>query len=190
MAAAARIATFAVFYVFRRVTQSEFPVSEAAFANWLPWALGALSVECALGITQLPAWTRSAPIACGAVAITFALGYLPGLPARILWFGLSYCYALAFFLLTNACIAREGRLKSSLLWQGLAGLGVFSYSLYLTHELPLHYGLAPIAAFLPGLQLSGQMLVLTPLSLGLAWLFHLAFEKPFMSASRPRNLPS
>ena len=34
----------------------DIPVGEAAATNWFIWALGALSVEAALGVTKLPEW--------------------------------------------------------------------------------------------------------------------------------------
>ena len=86
--------------------------------------------------------------------------------------------------------AGPGRLRSALEWWPLVALGSFSYSLYLVHapvqHLILKYGIwksgVPIQWEFPILTLVG-----TPLILGLSYLFHLAFERPFL-ATRPAKL--
>ena len=69
-------------------------------------------------------------------------------------------------------------------------LGAFSYSLYLTHCIVLsqvdaytaaHHA-SPIHAF------AFRACLGVPVALVLAYLFHLAFEKPFMVSSRSRNM--
>src|ERR1051325_7437878 len=46
------------------------PVTEAAATNWFIWALGALSVEAALGLTKLPEWCFK--LSAAAVALVYA----------------------------------------------------------------------------------------------------------------------
>jgi len=187
----ARIAAFGAFAALRRVAGVEYPVSESALANWLPWALGALSVEAVAGLVKLPRWACDLRICLLAILGAFLLTNTPGwiphraLISRTTWFGLAYLEALAFWMLLNCSVAREKRdFKSSFLWRTLAAVGLFSYSLYLIHELPLHYALPLFERLLPGFDLTAQMVVLTPLSIGAAWLFHLAFERPFMPAPK------
>src|SRR5678815_3355537 len=48
------------------------PVTEAAATNWFIWALGALSVEAALGIIKLPAWCYR--ISMAGLALGCAMG--------------------------------------------------------------------------------------------------------------------
>lgn len=188
MCAGARAAAFIAFFVVRRVFHIEFPVSESAFSNWLPWALGALSVEAAVGIVKMPPWARDLRVGFAVLFGAFMLGRmdqlfepLAGVAKRVAWVGMPVLYAVGFWILVNGCVAREPRTSStSLVWKGLAATGLFSYSLYLIHELPLHYALPLFARVLPQLDLTQQVLLLTPLTIGLAWLFHLAFERPFM----------
>ena len=62
-------------------------------------------------------------------------------------------------------------------------LGSFSYSLYLLHDPLLALGLHPLASHINSAPLPLFSLVLIsvlPVTLGLCWLFHLAFERPFL----------
>lgn len=70
-----------------------------------------------------------------------------------------------------------------------SGLGIFSYSVYLIHQ-PLVIGLNKLAE---NLNLTGVKLglldfvVVAPIAIGLGYLFHLVFEKPFMQPARLRT---
>ncbi len=69
-----------------------------------------------------------------------------------------------------------------LAWPPLAALGVFSYSLYLVHAPLLH---AAYLLLTPALHpappvMFGLLLLCSPLIVGTSYLFHLAFERPFM----------
>ena len=68
---------------------------------------------------------------------------------------------------------------------GLRGLGLFSYSVYLIH-LPLVMVLGEFAMHhLSNTQnVLFQLFLVVPLMLGLGYLFHLLFERPFMNAPR------
>lgn len=69
-------------------------------------------------------------------------------------------------------------------------LGAFSYSLYLTHCIILLQANAWIAAqhIAPATGFVLKAVFGVPASLVFAYLFHLAFEKPFMVSSRSRNM--
>jgi len=68
-------------------------------------------------------------------------------------------------------------------------LGAFSYSLYLTHCIVLSQADAWIAAqqITPATAFVLKAVLGIPLAVAFAYLFHLAFEKPFMVSSGSRN---
>ena len=71
----------------------------------------------------------------------------------------------------------------------LVNLGIFSYSVYLIH-LPLVMALGAAVErrhLSNALEVVIQLLFVVPLALGLGYLFHLLFEKPFMNALPPRS---
>lgn len=73
--------------------------------------------------------------------------------------------------------------------RGAVGLGAFSYSLYLVH-FPLLRVILMLSKPLessPAVQIAVIFLIGVPMTVSLAYLFHLAFERPFMP-SVPRNL--
>lgn len=79
--------------------------------------------------------------------------------------------------------AGKARLLTRLLsWKPLVEIGVFSYSLYLIHAPLLHLGNMLFTRLLhPGEEMMLLLLLLSlPVIIGIAKLFHLAFEKPFM----------
>ena len=75
-------------------------------------------------------------------------------------------------------------LARALAWRPLVKLGAFSYSLYLVHPMLLHgawllwnrtRGSEPVGMY-------GLLLLSCPAIVAASWLFHLAFERPFMTA--------
>ncbi|HEY0006279.1 MAG TPA: acyltransferase [Pyrinomonadaceae bacterium] len=170
----------------------DIPVSEAAATNWFIWALGALSVEAALGIVKLPAWCSRLWV--GLAALLCAMGLAEGLPLiheqawlhDAGWLLMHPAWGLGFFVLVNCAVRAEQRWQERrrraprlVLW--LAPVGLISYSLYLTHLFVLMkwywFG------FTRWHILSISLLVMTPLSLLFAWLFFRLFERPFMPRS-------
>jgi peptidoglycan/LPS O-acetylase OafA/YrhL len=69
-------------------------------------------------------------------------------------------------------------------WKPLEDIGIFSYSLYLIHAPLLHWVNMLLSRFLhPSVEnMLFLLLCSIPLIIGIAKIFHLAFEKPFMSS--------
>jgi peptidoglycan/LPS O-acetylase OafA/YrhL len=98
-------------------------------------------------------------------------------------------WGVGFFILLNRFVLAESRWRAALwtpaLIKILAAVGLFSYSLYLTHELVVmesyHFG------FLGLSQLATAFLVTTPACVAFAWVFFWFAERPYLSAP-PRLL--
>ena len=164
------------------------PVTEAAATNWFIWALGALSVEAALGITKLPAWCYKLSYAAAALVCAAALAQtLPMLDHTVWlhdigWLVMHPAWGVGFFILVNYAVAAEQRwrLRSYVprLIPTFASIGLMSYSLYLTHLLVLMhwywFGFTQLHI------LSISLLIMVPLSVAFGWLFFRLCERPFM----------
>ena len=94
-------------------------------------------------------------------------------------------WGLLFAALLLAGSRAETRLHRALSHRLLVWLGVFSYSVYLIH-LPLVIALGGygLGRFSNTRQALFMLFVVAPLVLGLGYLFHLLFERPFMNAPR------
>jgi peptidoglycan/LPS O-acetylase OafA/YrhL len=175
------------------------PVTEAAATNWFIWALGALSVEAALGVTKLPAWCYR--ISAAGLALGCAMGLAQILPMfddstwvhDVGWLLMHPAWGVGFFILVNYSVAAEQRwrMKSSRaprLVPALASIGLMSYSLYLIHSFVLMhwywFGFTRLHI------LSISLLIMTPLSVAFAWLFFRLFERPFMTLPGARKVPA
>lgn len=167
------------------------PLTEAAATNWFIWALGALSVEAALGVIKLPAWCSRISAAGLALGCAMALAQLLPLTDQTGWVhGLGWlimhpAWGVGFFVLVNYAVAAEQRwrslsLRTSRLISSLASVGLISYSLYLTHSFVLMhwywFGFTQLHI------LSISLLITTPLSVVFGWLFFRMFERPFMTS--------
>jgi len=181
------------------------PVTEAAATNWFIWALGALSVEAALGVIKLPAWCYKISVA--GLALLCAAGLAQVLPMfdgtvwlhDIGWLLMHPAWGVGFFIFVNYAVAAEQRwrlksLRAPRLVPAMASIGLMSYSLYLTHSFVLMhwywFGFTKLHI------LSISLLILTPLSVVFAWLFFRLCERPFMTlpaavkvSSKPRYTP-
>ncbi|MEP6913509.1 MAG: acyltransferase, partial [bacterium] len=133
------------------------PVPEGAASHWFTWALGALAVEAAVGLIKLPKWCRNLWI--GGLAIVLASTISILLPVwqkdtplhEIAWMLMHPIWGVGFFILVNYAVQAERSWLARLPQPGViasrvarivprlvavtASIGVFSYSLYLTHEL-------------------------------------------------------
>jgi peptidoglycan/LPS O-acetylase OafA/YrhL len=165
------------------------PVPEAAASHWFTWALGAIGVEAMLGLVKLPRWSRDLRLATVLIVSASVLSsYLPAiydyrLIHDVSWFLMHPMWGLGFFIVVNRMVLaedswlRQARLPS--LVSFFATLGIFSYSLYLTHELIIMQSWQWTN---PGwLQLVNVVLVMIPATIVFAWLFFWFCEKPFMA---------
>jgi peptidoglycan/LPS O-acetylase OafA/YrhL len=198
-----RVAWFALAFVAHRWFDVQIVVTEAAAVHWFVWALGAWSVEAWYGLVQRPKWTGN-----GAVCLSFLLAaaalsqvqqQLPDHPmADIAWLLVHPMWGLGFFVLINrltAAEARETHARTGWLatraWRALGTVGLFSYSLYLTHEILMTHMVGALSRSLRWSQPTAvmwQLIVVMPLCLVLAWVFYLGFERPFVSKIPPASL--
>lgn len=168
------------------------PVPEAAASHWFTWALGALAVEAAYGLVKLPKWCQN--IWIGALAILLASATSVLLPITqkdtllhdLAWLLMHPAWGLGFFILVNRAVQtehawarqlRQPRILSRLV-SIAATIGVFSYSLYLTHELVIMQSWWFVVDWLP--PMVNTLLIVVPATVAFAWLFFLVCEKPFM----------
>lgn len=173
----------------------EIPISESAATNWLTWAFGAMSVEAALGLVELPRWCYRLRWSFAALLSAMLLAEtLPYVDSRPWihdpgWLLMHPLWGIGFFVLVNYAVRVEKSWRAS--WsitpqaiRLLAALGLFSYSLYLTHLLVLMkwYWFGFTRFHIPTISL----LIMTPLSVIFAYLFFRLFERPFMN-TRPRS---
>lgn len=197
-AVAARVGWFALAMLLHRAASVDILVTQAAMVQWMIWVLGALSVEAAYGLVTLPPVARRLPVAGVLLAIASVLVWAqnywlgPGLLSNLIWFGAEPVWGLGFFVLVNWAVDREQRGLLGSRWPRalgwMAGAGVFSYSLYLTHEMIEWHAWPPLAARMvaAGVQLPHIVVAsaLLAVCLAFAWLFFQLFERPFLN--RPR----
>jgi len=212
---AARVGWFAFGFAAHRLWGIEMVVGEAAAAHWFVWALGAWSVEAWYGLVARPRWTHSTWTfvlsLLAAAGLTICLRVLPPGSALqdLAWFLSHPLWGLAFFALVNRLTLAElvnrrdeprddlpprrddlpPRVSPCL--SALSRVGLFSYSLYLTHELVLTHLDGALASVLPQgapSLLLVRFLVFAPMAVAAAWLFFVLFERPFL-APRRHNVP-
>jgi peptidoglycan/LPS O-acetylase OafA/YrhL len=201
----ARLFWFALAMFIHRALGVDIVVTQAAAAQWGVWILGALSIEAAAGLITLPRWTRSRVLAAGLLSTAGVLAWAqnywigPGWLNHAIWFSIDVIWGAGFFVVVNRCAGAErrwsalGRVPRAAAW--LAGAGLFSYSLYLTHEI-VEWRIWPAIAarlaaggyLLPQIVVAALMVVA---SLVFARAFFELFEKPFLSRPTPslRRVP-
>lgn len=191
------------------------------FHFWLMWILGAHAAEAHAGRVCVPAWARSAPLAVALAVLHVSLSgqlwtVLTGQTSVVHWLmaadsalapwtvplsalleGLNgQVIALAFYITLNIGVARERHVGASphpvAGW--LAGVGLFSYSLYLTHvlviavaETALKWHYLSKWSYLPW-----RLLAYPPVCLAVAWFFFKLVEERFLrrAANSPPNVRS
>ena len=191
LALAARAAWLILANTLRNAVGVNLPVAEAAAVHWFTWALGALAVESAYGLVSLPRWTRDLRVGVCALACALVLDhYQPPLEwNRVLrdaaWFAAHPAWGLGFFVVVNRAVAAERSWRASRSAPRAvavaAGVGVISYSLYLTHPLVLLEMWRFEWPQVPPLAVA--LFVMTPLCVAFAWLFYRACERPFLARS-------
>lgn len=164
------------------------PVPEAAASHWFTWALGAIAVEAAFGLVKIPKWCRN--IWLGGIAVIVASAVSTALPNMqkdtpvhtLAWLLMHPLWGFGFFVVVNRFVhaeqAWQGEISRPRLVAGFAAIGVFSYSLYLTHELVIMQSWWFVFKSLP--PMVNTFLVVIPATVGFAWLFYLFCEKPYM----------
>lgn len=186
---AARLGWMGFSHIVWLKTGYGLPVPEAAAAHWFTWALGAIGVEIMFGLISLRGWSRDLRLATVLIIGASALSsYLPAIPKDTLlhnasWFLIHPLWGLGFFIVVNRMVLaeeswlRQGKLPSMVSF--FSTLGIFSYSIYLTHELVIINSWRWIN---PGwLQLGNVFAVVIPATILFAWVFFWFCEKPFMT---------
>ena len=171
------------------------PVPEAAAVHWFTWALGAIGVEAFFGLIKLRGWSRDLRLATVLIVAASAISScLPSIDKdtflhNAAWFSIHPFWGLGFFIVVNRMVLseqswlRQGKLPS--LVSLFSTLGIFSYSLYLTHELVI---MQSWQWTIPGwLQLANVFVFTVPATIIFAWAFFWFFEKPFMTKRTPES---
>jgi peptidoglycan/LPS O-acetylase OafA/YrhL len=98
------------------------------------------------------------------------------------WLLMHPMWGLGFFILVNRAVQSERSWLSALqrtpLVTAFASVGVFSYSLYLTHELVIMESWLFTMQRLPSIL--NTLLIVTPATVAFAWMFFQYCEKPYM----------
>ena len=164
------------------------PVPEGAASHWFTWALGAIAVEMMFGLIQMPRWLRDLRLAAmlivGATVLSYYLHFIPKdtFAKNFTWFLIHPLWGLGFFILINRLVLAEQswirRTRVPSVVSIFATIGIFSYSLYLTHELVV---IVSWRFTNPAWLQSVNVLLLTlPITILFAWVFFWFCERPFM----------
>ncbi|HEU4432027.1 MAG TPA: hypothetical protein VFR51_01440, partial [Pyrinomonadaceae bacterium] len=145
-------------------------------------------VEVFFGQIQLRRWSRDLRLAVLLIAgATLLSYYLPGISKdtalkNVSWFVLHPLWGLGFFILVNRLVLAEQswirRTRAPIVVSLFAAVGVFSYSLYLTHELVIIQSWR--WANPAWLQSVNVLLLTAPATIFFAWVFFRFCERPFM----------
>src|SRR6185295_12965375 len=171
------------------------PVPEAAAVHWFTWALGAIGVEAFFGLIKLRGWSRDLRLATVLiVAASVISNYLPLINKdtflhHAAWFSIHPFWGLGFFIVVNRMVLAEQSwlrtAKLPSLVSLFSTLGLFSYSLYLTHELVIMQSWQCTFPNWP--QLVNVFVLTVPATIIFAWAFFWFFEKPFMKNQASRG---
>jgi peptidoglycan/LPS O-acetylase OafA/YrhL len=168
-----------------------------ALASALPWYLslfcmGMLAARyCGQPRTPASGWARAGSyVLFGVVALTIVARGKEFFNSHLIVMDTLTGAATALLLVASLQDAEKKAhpITKLLSWKPLVGVGAFSYSLYLVHA-PLLHGLYLLyAQVLPGSPERMFLLLAAsiPLIVGVSYLFHLAFERPFLN-TRPRR---
>ncbi len=193
--ALARVAWFYGMHFVWLKTGAGIPVPEAAASHWFTWALGAIAVEASFGLVTIPKWCRNIWLGAAAIVIASATSIILPVTQKdtlmhdAAWLLMHPAWGFGFFIVVNRFVQAEKSWASELLkprvLAACAAIGVFSYSLYLTHELVIMQSWWFVIKGLP--PMINTFLIVTPATIVFAWLFFLFFEKPFMRKAVPSS---
>src|ERR1041385_1206728 len=184
-------------HVFWLKTGMGLPVPEAAASHWFTWARGAIGVEAMFGLVKLRGWSRDLRLATVLIVSASVLSsYLSSIyDYRLLhdvcWFVMHPLWGLGFFIVVNRMVLAEDSWLRQATLPSLVSffstLGIFSYSIYLTHELVIMQSWRWTN---PGwLQLVNVVLIVIPATIVFAWAFFWFCEKPFMVKRKAKDNP-
>jgi peptidoglycan/LPS O-acetylase OafA/YrhL len=207
--AGARVGWFMFSHAAWVATGIGIPVPEGALSHWFTWALGAIAVEAAFGLVKLPKWCRNLWLGFAAIAVASAMSVIlpqtqkDTLPHTVAWLLMHPMWGVGFFIVVNRAVQAEQswadkRRQSDATTHSLniakitrrlvaaaAFVGVFSYSLYLTHELVIMQSWWFITSRLP--PILNTLLIVVPATVVFAWVFYLFCEKPYMRKTKSRD---
>ncbi|MGH9931391.1 MAG: hypothetical protein ACREA9_19465, partial [Pyrinomonadaceae bacterium] len=150
----------------------------------------------------LAKWCRNMWLAVAAILVASATSMIlpttqkDTLPHTVAWLLMHPVWGFGFFVLVNRAVqaeqlwASKRRQRSETAFKFSIGgmvarlvaaaafVGVFSYSLYLTHELVIMQSWWLITWRLP--PILNTVLIVVPATVAFAWLFYLFCEKPYM----------
>lgn len=193
---AARLGWFLFSHAVWVTTAIGVPVPEAAASHWFTWALGAIAVEGAFGLVKLPDWCRNLWLGSAAIVLASATSTILPLTQKdtlahnLAWLLMHPAWGFGFFILVNRAVTAEQKWVAQLkqpafprrllirLTGTAAFVGVFSYSLYLTHELVIMQSWWFITRRFP--PILNALLIVVPATIAFAWLFFRVCEKPYM----------
>src|ERR1041384_6068808 len=171
------------------------PVPEAAAVHWFTWALGAIGVEVFFGLITQRGLSRDLRLATVLIVAASAISsYLPLINKdtflhHAAWFSIHPFWGLGFFIVVNRMVLAEQSwlrtAKLPSLVSLFSTLGLFSYSLYLTHELVIMQSWQWTNP--SWLQLVNVFVVVVPATIIFAWAFFWFCEKPFMTKRKPES---
>ena len=172
------------------------PVPEAAASHWFTWALGAIGVEAWFGLIKLPRWTSNLKLATILIVAASALSHLlPSIPKDTIWhyggwFLIHPLWGLGFFLVVNRMVLAEDswprQQRLPVIVSLFSMLGVFSYSIYLTHELTIMQSWRWTNPVLS--QIQNVFLIIIPAVILFAWTFFWFCERPFMRTAKSSDV--
>ena len=191
----ARVGWMGLSHVVWQKTGFGVPVPEAAAVHWFTWALGAIGVEAYLGLIKLRGWSRDLRLATVLIVAASAISSSLSLIDKDTflhngaWFLIHPFWGLGFFIVVNRMVLAEQswlrQTKLPSLVSIFATLGIFSYSLYLTHELVIMQSWQWTRP--SWLQLVNVVVFTVPATIIFAWAFFWFFEKPFMTKQLSRR---
>ena len=197
----ARMAWVVLSHVVWLKTGFGVPVPEAAAVHWFTWALGAIGVEAFFGLIKLRGWSRDLRlatlliVAASAISTSLPLINKDTFLHHASWFLIHPFWGLGFFIVVNRMVLAEQswlrQVKLPSLVSLFATLGIFSYSIYLTHELVIMQSWRWTNP--NWLQIVNVFVVVIPATILFAWVFFWFCEKPFMTrrvATTPVEKPA